>query len=80
MVKPICLQEWLTRKDMKVVNIDHTNAVFFVHQGNPRVYLTFAVELSLFETQVLVKTPKGIRTQLVRHNVYNILGGRWSSS
>ncbi|KAF7810301.1 UDP-N-acetylmuramoyl-L-alanyl-D-glutamate--2,6-diaminopimelate ligase MurE-like protein, chloroplastic [Senna tora] len=57
----------------KVVNIDDSNAAFFVSQGNPEVpVVTFALEnknadvhplkfeLSLFETQVLVNTPSGI--------------------
>lgn len=57
----------------KVVNIDDSNATFFVSQGNPEVpIVTFALEnknadvhplkyeLSLFETQVLVNTPSGI--------------------
>ncbi|XP_029123374.1 UDP-N-acetylmuramoyl-L-alanyl-D-glutamate--2,6-diaminopimelate ligase MurE homolog, chloroplastic isoform X2 [Elaeis guineensis] len=74
----------------KIVNIDDPNAPFFVAQGNPDVpVLTFAMEnedadvfplkfeLSLFKTQVLIITPKGIleiTTGLIgRHNVYNIL-------
>ncbi|KAI4326946.1 hypothetical protein L6164_019457 [Bauhinia variegata] len=57
----------------KVVNIDDSNAPFFMSQGNPKVpTVTFAMEnknadvhpikfeLSLFETQVLVNTPDGI--------------------
>ncbi|NP_001266012.1 hop-interacting protein THI138 isoform X1 [Solanum lycopersicum] len=57
----------------KIVNIDDTNATFFVAQGNPDVpVVTFAMDnksadvhplkfqLSLFETQVLVNTPQGI--------------------
>ncbi|KAL1177420.1 hypothetical protein V6Z11_A03G029600 [Gossypium hirsutum] len=57
----------------KVVNIDDPNAHFFIAQGNPDVPLvTFAMdnknadvhplefELSLFETQVLVNTPRGV--------------------
>ncbi|KAL3619281.1 hypothetical protein CASFOL_036851 [Castilleja foliolosa] len=75
----------------KVVNVDDPNAVFFVSKGNTDVpVVTFAMEdknanvhplrfeLSLFETQVLVNTPKGILEissgLLGRHNVYNILG------
>ncbi|KZV31560.1 hypothetical protein F511_07411 [Dorcoceras hygrometricum] len=57
----------------KIVNIDDSNATFFISQGNPEVpVVTFAMEnknadvhplkfeLSLFETQVLVNTPQGI--------------------
>ncbi|EEF51199.1 UDP-n-acetylmuramoylalanyl-d-glutamate--2,6-diaminopimelate ligase, putative [Ricinus communis] len=57
----------------KIVNIDDSNASFFIAQGNPDVpVVTFAIEnksadvhplkfeLSLFETQVLVNTPHGI--------------------
>ncbi|RVW16337.1 UDP-N-acetylmuramoyl-L-alanyl-D-glutamate--2,6-diaminopimelate ligase MurE-like, chloroplastic [Vitis vinifera] len=74
----------------KIVNIDDPNAPFFIAQGNPDVpVVTFAMEnkdadvhplkfeLSLFETQVLVQTPKGILEissgLLGRHNIYNIL-------
>ncbi|KAK5847087.1 UDP-N-acetylmuramoyl-L-alanyl-D-glutamate--2,6-diaminopimelate ligase MurE homolog, chloroplastic-like [Gossypium arboreum] len=74
----------------KVVNIDDPNAHFFIAQGNPDVPLvTFAMdnknadvhplefELSLFETQVLVNTPRGVLKissgLLGRHNIYNIL-------
>ncbi|XP_050228495.1 UDP-N-acetylmuramoyl-L-alanyl-D-glutamate--2,6-diaminopimelate ligase MurE homolog, chloroplastic [Mercurialis annua] len=57
----------------KIVNIDDSNASFFIAQGNPDVpVVTFAIEnksadvhplkfeLSLFETQVLVNTPQGL--------------------
>lgn len=74
----------------KIVNIDDPNASFFIEQGNPDVpVVTYAMEnqnadvhplkfeLSLFETQVLVNTPKGILEissgLLGRHNIYNIL-------
>lgn len=74
----------------KIVNIDDPNAPFFIAQGNPDVpVLTFALEnkdadvhplkfdLSLFETTVLVKTPKGILEissgLLGKHNICNIL-------
>ncbi|KAH7690754.1 UDP-N-acetylmuramoylalanyl-D-glutamate-2,6-diaminopimelate ligase protein [Dioscorea alata] len=74
----------------KIVNIDDPNAPYFIGQGNPDVPLvTFAMEnknadvyplkyeLSLFETQVLVNTPKGILEissgLLGRYNIYNIL-------
>ncbi|XP_058082766.1 UDP-N-acetylmuramoyl-L-alanyl-D-glutamate--2,6-diaminopimelate ligase MurE homolog, chloroplastic-like isoform X2 [Magnolia sinica] len=74
----------------KIVNIDDPNAPFFAAQGGPDVpVVTFAMEnksadvyplkleLSLFETQVLVNTPKGILEissgLLGRHNIYNIL-------
>ncbi|KAJ8426711.1 hypothetical protein Cgig2_000338 [Carnegiea gigantea] len=74
----------------KIVNIDDPNAPFFMAQGNPDVpVLTFALEnkdadvrplkfdLSLFETTVLVKTPKGILEissgLLGKHNICNIL-------
>lgn len=74
----------------KVVNIDDPNAPFFIAQGNPNVpVVTYAMdnknadvhplkfELSLFETQVLVQTPKGILEissgLLGSHNIYNIL-------
>ncbi|XP_052209967.1 UDP-N-acetylmuramoyl-L-alanyl-D-glutamate--2,6-diaminopimelate ligase MurE homolog, chloroplastic [Diospyros lotus] len=74
----------------KIVNIDDPNAAFFIAQGNPDVpVVTFAMEnnnadvhclkfeLSLFETQVLVNTPRGILEissgLLGRHNIYNIL-------
>ncbi|KAL7150359.1 hypothetical protein ABFS83_05G106700 [Erythranthe nasuta] len=74
----------------KIVNIDDPNAPFFISKGNPDVpVVTFAmenknadvyplkVELSLFETQVLVNTPEGILEissgLLGRHNVCNIL-------
>ncbi|KAL2620462.1 hypothetical protein R1flu_000667 [Riccia fluitans] len=77
-------------KHRKVVNIDDPNAQYFVAQGNPRVpVVTFGLEntdadvyplevqLSLFETELLVRTPKGnveISSGLLgRHNVYNIL-------
>ncbi|XP_043716911.1 UDP-N-acetylmuramoyl-L-alanyl-D-glutamate--2,6-diaminopimelate ligase MurE homolog, chloroplastic isoform X2 [Telopea speciosissima] len=74
----------------KIVNIDDLSAPFFIAQGNLDVPLvTYAmenksadvhplkIELSLFETQVLVRTPQGIleiSSGLIgRHNVYNIL-------
>ncbi|XP_042509817.1 UDP-N-acetylmuramoyl-L-alanyl-D-glutamate--2,6-diaminopimelate ligase MurE homolog, chloroplastic isoform X2 [Macadamia integrifolia] len=74
----------------KIVNIDDPSAPFFIAQGNPDVpVVTYAmenmsanvhplkIELSLFETQVLVRTPQGIleiSSGLIgRHNVYNIL-------
>jgi UDP-N-acetylmuramyl-tripeptide synthetase len=74
----------------KVVNIDDPNAPYFIRQGNPDVpVITFSmgnknadvyaleVQLSLFETQVLIRTSKGnleISSGLLgRHNVYNIL-------
>nr|GMD99885.1 UDP-N-acetylmuramoyl-L-alanyl-D-glutamate--2,6-diaminopimelate ligase MurE homolog, chloroplastic [Ipomoea batatas] len=74
----------------KIVNIDDPNAAFFISQGNPSVpVVTFAMEnkkadvhplnfeLSLFETTVLVNTPRGILEissgLLGRHNIYNIL-------
>ncbi|KAM0949507.1 putative acid--amino-acid ligase (peptide synthase) [Dioscorea sansibarensis] len=74
----------------KIVNIDDPNAPYFIGQGNPDVPLvTFAMEnknadvyplkyeLSLFETQVLVNTAKGILEissgLLGRYNIYNIL-------
>lgn len=74
----------------KIVNIDDPNAPFFISQGHPDVpVVTFAMEnknadvhplkyeLSLFETQVLVNTPRGILEissgLLGRHNIYNIL-------
>ncbi|GKB58054.1 UDP-N-acetylmuramoyl-L-alanyl-D-glutamate--2,6-diaminopimelate ligase MurE homolog, chloroplastic [Tanacetum coccineum] len=74
----------------KVVNIDDENAPLFIAQGNKDVpVVTFAMEdkkadvhplqfdLSLFETQVLVDTPKGILEissgLLGRQNIYNIL-------
>ncbi|XP_024517730.1 UDP-N-acetylmuramoyl-L-alanyl-D-glutamate--2,6-diaminopimelate ligase MurE homolog, chloroplastic [Selaginella moellendorffii] len=73
----------------KVVNIDDPNAGYFVSLGNPKVpVVTFGMEksadvhpldiqLTLFETNVLVKTPRGnieISSGLLgRHNVYNIL-------
>lgn len=74
----------------KIVNIDDPNAASFIAQGNPDVpVVTYAVEnkdadvhslkfeLSLFETQVLVKTPDGLLEissgLLGRHNIYNIL-------
>ncbi|CAH9137398.1 unnamed protein product [Cuscuta epithymum] len=74
----------------KVVNIDDPNAAFFISQGNLSVpVVTFAVEnkkadvhplkfeLSLFETTVLVNTPKGILEissgLLGRRSVYSIL-------
>lgn len=77
-------------RQRKVVNIDDPNAPYFIAQGNPDVpVITFAmgnknadvyaleVQLSLFETQVLIRTPKGnleISSGLLgRHNVYNIL-------
>ncbi|MED6161883.1 hypothetical protein PIB30_065004 [Stylosanthes scabra] len=57
----------------KIVNIDDSNAHFFISQGSPEVpVVTFALdnksadvhplkfELSLFETQMLVNTPTGI--------------------
>ena len=69
-----------------VVNIDDPNAPYFIAQGNPYVYAmgnknanvyALEVQLSLFETQVLIKTPKGnleISLGILRrHNVYNIL-------
>lgn len=78
------------RSHCKIVNIDDPNAPFFVAQGNADVpVVTFAMEnedadvyplkfeLSLFKTQVLIRTPKGIleiTSGLIgRHNVYNIL-------
>ncbi|GLJ22449.1 hypothetical protein SUGI_0422530 [Cryptomeria japonica] len=74
----------------KVVNIDDPSASYFIAQGNPDVpVITFSmgnknayvhalqVDLSLFETQVLISTPEGnleISSGLLgRHNVYNIL-------
>ncbi|GMH09390.1 hypothetical protein Nepgr_011231 [Nepenthes gracilis] len=74
----------------KIVNVDDQNAPFFIAQGNPNVpVVTFAVEnknadvyplkfeLSLFETMVLVNTPKGMLEissgLLGRQNIYNIL-------
>ncbi|CAN6487304.1 unnamed protein product [Victoria cruziana] len=74
----------------KVVNLDDPTAAYFVSQGNKDVpVVTFAMEnsaadvyavkfdLSLFETQVLINTPRGtleISSGLLgRHNVYNIL-------
>lgn len=74
----------------KVVNIDDKNASYIMSKGNPDVpVVSYAMEdksadvyplkfdLSLFETQVLVQTPKGILEissgLLGRHNVYNIL-------
>ncbi|KAF5800797.1 putative acid--amino-acid ligase (peptide synthase) [Helianthus annuus] len=74
----------------KVVNIDDASAPLFIAQGNQDVpVVTFALEdkkadvhplqfdLSLFETQVLVDTPKGILEissgLLGRQNIYNIL-------
>ncbi|BBN15581.1 UDP-N-acetylmuramoyl-L-alanyl-D-glutamate--2,6-diaminopimelate ligase [Marchantia polymorpha subsp. ruderalis] len=77
-------------KHRKVVNIDDPNSSYFVAQGNPAVpVVTFGLEntdadvyplevqLSLFETELLVRTPKGnveISSGLLgRHNVYNIL-------
>ncbi|KAG9441292.1 hypothetical protein H6P81_017146 [Aristolochia fimbriata] len=74
----------------KIVNVDDPQASFFLAQGNPDVpVVTYAIEnksadvyplkfeLSLFETQVLVKTPKGVLEissgLLGRHNIYNIL-------
>lgn len=74
----------------KIVNIDDLNADFFIAEGNPDVpVVTYALEnkdadvhslkfeLSLFETQVLVKTPDGLLEissgLLGRHNIYNIL-------
>jgi UDP-N-acetylmuramyl pentapeptide synthase len=74
----------------KVANIDDPNAAYFINQGNPDVpVVTFGIEsvdadifplevqLSLFETELLVRTPKGnieISSGLLgRHNVYNIL-------
>ncbi|KAJ4955237.1 hypothetical protein NE237_012020 [Protea cynaroides] len=74
----------------KIVNIDDPMAPLFIAQGNLDVpVVTYAlenkradvhplkIELSLFETQVLVKTPQGILEissgLLGRHNVYNIL-------
>lgn len=74
----------------KVVNIDDPNGPYFITQGNTDVpVITFAmgnknadvyaleVQLSLFETQVLIRTPEGnleISSGLLgRHNVYNIL-------
>lgn len=74
----------------KVVNIDDPNASYFMAKGNPDVpVVTYAMddknasvyplkfELSLFETQVLVQTPKGILEissgLLGRHNICNIL-------
>ncbi|KAL0927179.1 hypothetical protein M5K25_001342 [Dendrobium thyrsiflorum] len=74
----------------KVVNIDDPNASYFMKKGNPDVpVVTYSIEdknaavyplkfeLSLFETQVLVQTPKGILEissgLLGRHNICNIL-------
>ncbi|XP_068645463.1 UDP-N-acetylmuramoyl-L-alanyl-D-glutamate--2,6-diaminopimelate ligase MurE homolog, chloroplastic [Aristolochia californica] len=74
----------------KIANLDDPHAPFFLAQGNPDVpVVTYAIEnksadvyplkfeLSLFETQVLVKTPKGVLEissgLLGRHNIYNIL-------
>ncbi|CAK9158883.1 unnamed protein product, partial [Ilex paraguariensis] len=78
------------QRHRKIVNIDDPSAAFFISQGNPDVpIVTYAMEnknadvhplkfeLSLFETQVLVNTPKGILEissgLLGRHNIYNIL-------
>ncbi|KAL3681442.1 hypothetical protein R1sor_024398 [Riccia sorocarpa] len=77
-------------KHRKVVNIDDPNADYFLGQGNPAVpVVTFGLEntdadvyplevqLSLFETELLVRTPRGnveVSSGLLgRHNVYNIL-------
>ncbi|CAA7390881.1 unnamed protein product [Spirodela intermedia] len=74
----------------KVVNIDDSNASYFVGLGNPEVpVVTYAIEnknadvyplkfeLSLFETQLLVHTPRGILEissgLLGRQNIYSIL-------
>ncbi|KAK4768932.1 hypothetical protein SAY86_027082 [Trapa natans] len=74
----------------KIVNIDDQSAYFFIAQGSPDVPLvTFGIEnknadvfpvkfeLSLFEVQALIRTPKGmlkVRSGLLgRHNIYNIL-------
>ncbi|CAK9141898.1 unnamed protein product [Ilex paraguariensis] len=78
------------QRHRKIVNIDDPSAAFFISQGNLDVpIVTYAMEnknadvhplkfeLSLFETQVLVNTPKGILEissgLLGRHNIYNIL-------
>lgn len=78
------------QRHVKVVNIDDDHAPYFIAQGNPDVPVVtlsmenreadvFALEihLSLFETDVLVRTPRGnveISSGLLgRHNVYNIL-------
>ncbi|KAJ7555517.1 hypothetical protein O6H91_05G042600 [Diphasiastrum complanatum] len=78
------------QRHRKVVNIDDPNAGYFVSRGNPAVpVVTFGmrnpeadvypldVQLSLFETELLVRTPHGnieISSGLLgRHNVYNIL-------
>lgn len=74
----------------KVVNIDDPHASYFTSLGSPDVpVVTFGqensaadvfpleIQLSLFETELLVRTPKGnveISSGLLgRHNVYNIL-------
>ncbi|KAG0486189.1 hypothetical protein HPP92_008284 [Vanilla planifolia] len=74
----------------KIVNIDDPNASYFIAQGNLDVpIVTYAMnnenadvyplkfELSLFETRVLVQTPKGMLEissgLLGSHNIYNIL-------
>lgn len=74
----------------KIVNVDDPNAQYFVEQGNLDVPVVsfgmenknadvfpLEVQLSLFETELLVRTPRGnveISSGLLgRHNVYNIL-------
>ncbi|GAQ90408.1 UDP-N-acetylmuramoylalanyl-D-glutamate-2,6-diaminopimelate ligase [Klebsormidium nitens] len=74
----------------KVVNIDDPNAQWFISQGNPDVpVITFALEdesadvyplnvvLSLFETELEIRTPYGnlqISSGLLgRHNIYNVM-------
>ncbi|XP_024364396.1 UDP-N-acetylmuramoyl-L-alanyl-D-glutamate--2,6-diaminopimelate ligase MurE homolog, chloroplastic [Physcomitrium patens] len=77
-------------KHRKIVNIDDPQSDYFVTQGNQDVpVVTYAmgnknadvypleVQLSLFESELLVRTPRGnleISSGLLgRHNVYNIL-------
>eukprot|EP00897_Mesotaenium_endlicherianum_P006414 jgi/Mesen1/5800/ME000293S04951 len=70
----------------KVVNLDDPAADFFVDQGHPDVpTVTYGLEredadvyplevsLSLFETELVVRTPKISSGLLGRHNVSNIL-------
>lgn len=79
-----------SRRHMKVVNLDDSHVFYFTGQGNADVpIVTFSMEnkkadvyalevqLSLYETKVLVHTPRGntkISSKLIgRHNIYNIL-------
>eukprot|EP00850_Spirogloea_muscicola_P011763 SM000074S21673 [mRNA] locus=s74:214947:219012:- [translate_table: standard] len=74
----------------KIVNIDDPQAQYFINQGSPDVpVVTYGMErgdadvfplevqLSLFETELVLRTPKGnieISSGLLgRHNVYNIM-------